>query len=93
MSVDDLKNMPPWIWLALAGLAGAAVLAYNRFAHDNTDPDWTAPKEVQPPIRAPYSPVPCAPAGERPMAVQPAFRARGYAASLVDADFSIIGEF
>lgn len=93
MTLDDLRDIPAWWWIAGAALAGTIVLAWHRYCTDHTDTDWTTPSEIQPPTRAPYSCTPCLAKPARPMDVSAGFRSRSYPGNLVDAEFSIIGEF
>lgn len=88
-----LAQIPPWVWVAVTAVAGVGVLAYHRYAQDDTDTDWTTAKESQPPMRAPYPDTPAAHGEGRPMETGVGFRQRSYPGTLADADFSIIGEF
>lgn len=91
--IEGLRAVPPWVLIAVTAAAGLAVLTYHRFTQDDTDPDWTAPKELQAPTVAPFPMVPGASHVCGPMDCCAGFRQRRYAGSLVDAQFSIIGEF
>jgi hypothetical protein len=91
--IGKLRQIPPVGWIALAALAGVVFLCWHAYARDDTDGDWTRPKETQAPPVAPFPLVPAQHGTGAPMACNPGFKARGYAPTLVDADVSIIGDF
>ena len=83
-----VRQVPPWMWAFALLAVAVAFLAWDRFNRDEGDPDWTTPKETQPPTV--LKSVPAHGTG-RPMACGPAFRGRQpYAGSLVEADFSLV---
>lgn len=90
--MNRLREVPPWVWIAVTAAAGLAVLTYHRFAQDDSDPHWQ--QIEQPPTTA--SLLPEAPTGHdhvcAPMATCCGFRSRSYAPSLTHASFSIVGE-
>lgn len=88
--MDRVRQVPPWVWIAVAAAAGLGVLTFHRFAQDDTDEHWTTVE--QPPAQAALPNVPghdhvCA-----PMATCCGFRSRGYPGSLTSASFSVVGE-
>jgi hypothetical protein len=91
--IERLKTVPPAAWLLAVAALGLVVLTWHRYAQDDNDTDWTSPKEAQPPAVVAFKPQ--APAGHghgRPMGVDVGFRSRAYPGSLIEADFSIVGE-
>lgn len=89
---DRLRQIPPWAWVVLAAVAGVVALTYHSYAQDDQDTDWTTPKEQQAPAVASFPIAPGQTGTGSPMSVNAAFRSRAFPASLISADFSIIGE-
>lgn len=90
--IAKLKQIPPTGWIALTALAGVVFLAWHKYSQDDIDTDWTSPKELQAPMVAAFQPVPGMHGEGRQMGCSSGFRSRGYPGTLVDANFSIIGE-
>lgn len=100
MNPEKLRQVSPWIWLAIAAVAGLGVLTYHRYKRDDADVDWTYPKENwQAPAVVPFpagstSHTSC---GDRACShdsvgdFHGAFRGRAYAPSLLDSKVSFIG--
>lgn len=84
-----VRSVPPWMWLLAIMVLGVLYLAYDKFLRDESDEDWTTPKEMQPPVQVRGIP---AHGSGRPMACGGAFRSRSYPATLIDAEFSVIGD-
>jgi hypothetical protein len=92
MNIGAVRQIPAGAWIIVAAVLGMGALAYHQFAQDDADEDWTMAKADQPPMRAPYPNTPLAHGPGSPMSTNVGFRERAYPASLVEADFSFIGE-
>lgn len=82
-----MRDIPPWMWVALVSVAGLAGLAWHRWANDDDDHDWTSAKEHQAPVTAAIT----AHGAGAPMSCGQAVRGRAYPASLAAADCSLVG--
>lgn len=87
-----VRAIPPVGWVSLVAIAGVAYLMWHNYARDDSDHDWTTPKETQPPQNAPLGMGPAHGSGA-PMECNPAFRGRCYPGTLADSHTSIIGTF
>lgn len=90
-AVSRLRQVPPLLWIALVAAAGLAFLTWHRYAGDDTDTDWTTPKETQAPPVAPFPGTPAAHGTGSPMSCNPGFRSRVWPGNLGQSATSIIG--
>ena len=90
-----VRSVPPPVWVAAAAAVGLLFLVWHQYASDDTDTDWTTPKETQPPDVVGLSPtdppVPPTHGAGRPMECTPGVRAVSYPATLEESPLSWIG--
>jgi hypothetical protein len=87
--VGRLKNLPPWSWVVVAGLAGMVFLLWHSFANNDDDTSWTSvdqpPTVAEFPTAPPFGP---AHGAGRPLGYCPAFRSRRHA-PVLDVNFDL----